>query len=171
MPPKKKLSDQQIAVLVQWVKLGVPYSATSPIASAPRYKKLTDEDRKWWSFQPVRAVQPPSVKDGGWARNEIDRFVYAKLQEPGLRPAVEADQRTLLRRLYLDLIGLPPTAEESDTFVSDKSPDAYEKRVEQLLADSRYGEKWARHWLDLVRYAESDGYKSDGFRPNSWRYR
>ena len=171
MPPKKKLSDQQIAVLVQWVKLGVPYSATSPIASAPRYKKLTDEDRKWWSFQRVRAVQPPPVKDGGWARNEIDRFVYAKLQEPGLRPAAEADRRTLLRRLYLDLIGLPPTAEESDTFVSDKSPDAYEKRVDQLLADSRYGEKWARHWLDLVRYAESDGYKSDGFRPNSWRYR
>jgi hypothetical protein len=171
MPPKKKLSDEEIAVLVQWVKAGAPYSEAALAGAPARGKKITDEDRKWWSFQPVGPVSVPTTKDGGWGRNEVDRFVFAKLQQASLQPAPEADKRTLIRRLYLDLVGLPPSAEEVARFVSDSSPKAYDQLVDSLLRDPRYGEKWARSWLDLVRYAESDGYKSDSFRPNAWRYR
>ena len=172
MPPKKKLPDKQIATLAEWIAMGAPYS-DRPAAAAirPRGKKLTEEDRKWWAFQPVRAVKVPKVKDRGWARNDIDRFIFSKLKAAGLSPAPEAGKLTLIRRAYADVIGLPPSAEEVERFVSDTSPRAYEKMVETLLNNPHYGEKWARHWLDLVRYAESDGYKTDAFRPNAWRYR
>src|SRR6266704_2857194 len=172
MPPKKKLPDAQIARLFEWVKMGAPYSETSAAASAtPRSRNITQEDRKWWSFQPVREVKLPEVKDGGWSRNGIDKFILARLQTEGLRPAPEADKHTLVRRAYFDLIGLPPRAEEVERFVADQAPDAYEKLIDGLLRNPQYGEKWARHWLDLVRYAESDGFKADEFRPNAWRYR
>jgi hypothetical protein len=172
MPPKKKLSEEQISVLEGWIKMRAPYSATAAVAGErPKGKQITDEDRKWWSFQPVRTVAVPPVKDDGWSRNEIDKFIFAKLTSAGLRPAPEAQRRALIRRAYFDVIGLPPSAEEVERFVSDKSPQAYEKAIDGLLKSPHYGEKWARHWLDLVRYAESDGYKADGFRPNAWRYR
>ncbi|HWB04851.1 MAG TPA: DUF1549 domain-containing protein [Verrucomicrobiales bacterium] len=139
--------------------------------------KITEEDRKWWSYQPVPATvaaPQPAAKDERlqrWGRNEIDAFILDALLAAKLEPAPEAPREVLLRRLYLDLWGLPPTAEQVKTFLDDSSPDAWERLVDQLLASPRYGERWARHWLDLVRYADSDGYKADDYRPDAWRYR
>jgi hypothetical protein len=113
----------------------------------------------------------PEPKDGGWSRNPIDKFIYSKLGSEGLSPAPEAGKAILARRVYFDLLGLPPTAEQIEHFVADPSSKAYDRLIEELLRQPRYGEKWARHWLDLVRYAESDGFKSDTFRPHAWRYR
>ena len=172
MPPRKKLADEQIAILSSWIKMGAPYPpANGPALARTRGKKITESDRTWWAYQPIRKVEIPAVEDHGWARNPVDKFVYAKLKACGLTPAPEADRRTLIRRAYYDVIGLPPTWEEVARFVGDNSAGAYEQMVDKLLADPRYGEKWARHWLDLVRYAESDGYKADSFRPNAWRFR
>ena len=124
-----------------------------------------------WAYQaPVRAGVP-SVRDEHWPRNPIDRFVLARLEKERLAPSPEADRATLLRRLCLDLTGLPPTPRQVDDFLSDPSPDAYEKQVDQLLASPHYGERWGRHWLDAARYADSDGYEKDTGRPNAWRWR
>jgi hypothetical protein len=168
MPPKEKMPAAEIEILRQWVAAGAPWSAKTAKARKPE-KKITDADRAWWSFQPVKDPVPPPADP--LARNEIDRFIHAKLKAEGLVPGPEADRRTLLRRLSFDLHGLPPTPAELEAFEKDASPDAYEKQVERLLAHPRYGERWGRHWLDLVRYAESDGYKQDGYRPNTWPYR
>jgi mono/diheme cytochrome c family protein len=171
MPPKgKKLSEDQIRTLTQWVKMGAPWPGSETNKALAR-GKITDEDRKWWSFQPLQKASPPDVKDGGWARNEIDRFIYAKLAAEDLKPSPEASRQTLVRRLSFNLIGLPPTPDEVDAFVNDASVDAYEKLIERLLSSRHYGERWARHWLDLVRYADSDGYRIDDYRPDAWRYR
>ena len=124
-----------------------------------------------WLFAIPTASKAPDVKNTAWIRNPIDAFVLAKLEEKGLAPAPAADKRALLRRVYFDLIGLPPTVEEAEAFQKDTSPDAYEKLIDRLLADKRYGERWGRHWLDLVRFAESDGFAIDGERPTAWRYR
>ncbi len=168
MPPKdKKLPNEQIALLSEWVKMGVPYAARAAKLQTPNSKLQKD----WWSFQTVRQPPVPKVKDRGWAKNDIDRFIFQKLDTEGLSPSPEADRRALVRRVYFDLWGLPPTPEEVEAFVADKSPDAYEKLIDRLLASPRYGERWARHWLDLVRYAESDGFRIDDYRPNAWRYR
>ncbi len=139
--------------------------------------KITEEDRRWWSYQPVPAAVPvpvPATKDerlSRWDRNEIDAFILDSLLAAGLEPAPEASREVLARRLYLDVTGLPPTAEETREFVNDPAPDAWEKLVDRLLASPRHGERWAQFWLDLVRYAESDGYKADDYRPDAWRYR
>ena len=119
----------------------------------------------------MRRPTVPDVADGGWSKNPIDRFLFARLAAEGLTPAPEADRRTLIRRASFDLIGLPPTPEEVEAFVADDAPQAYERLIDRLLADPRHGERWARHWLDLVRYAESDGYRQDAYRPDAWRYR
>jgi hypothetical protein len=132
---------------------------------------FTQRQREFWSFQPVKPQTPPPVKDARWARTPIDRFILAKLEAKGLRPNPPADKVTLLRRASFDLIGLPPTPEEVAAFVADKSPQAFEKVVDRLLASPLYGERWGRHWLDLARYAESEGFKADETRPNAWRYR
>lgn len=132
---------------------------------------FTPAQRQYWAFQPVKRVDLPPVRDAQWAASPIDRFILAKLESKGLKPNPPADRVTLIRRLSFDLIGLPPAPEEVDAFVNDRSPDAYEKVVERLLASPHYGERWARHWLDLARYAESEGFKSDETRPNAWRYR
>jgi hypothetical protein len=174
MPPKKKLASSEVETLRQWVKMGAPWSGASSQTSTPKRAagKITDEDRKWWAFQPVKKPAVPSTGNRQVAiGNDIDRFILAKLANAGLQPAPEADRATLVRRVYFDLIGLPPTPAQVDEFLNDKSADAYEKLVDRLLASPRHGEKWARHWLDLVRYAESDGYKADDFRPHAWRYR
>jgi len=139
--------------------------------------KITDEDRKWWAYQPVPAeVSVPAVESKDerlqrWAQNEVDAFILQKLLAAGLEPSAEAPREVLVRRLYLDLTGLPPTAEQSQAFINDTAPDAWERLVDSLLASPHYGERWARHWLDLVRYADSDGYKADDYRPDAWRYR
>jgi hypothetical protein len=171
MPPGAKLAPEKIAVLVEWVKMGVPWPGASKQIAGHIPGKITEEDRKWWSFQPLKAITPPTVADAVWGKNPIDRFIRARLKTEGLAPAPAADRLTLIRRVSFDVIGLPPTPEEIDAFVSDPAADAYEKLIDRLLASPRYGEKWARHWLDLVRYAESDGYRLDEYRPTAWRFR
>jgi hypothetical protein len=134
-------------------------------------KEFTPQQRRWWAFQKVAKPAVPAAKDAAWVRNEIDAFILAPLDAKGLHPAPPADKVTLIRRATLDLTGLIPTPEEVQAFVSDTSPDAFAKVVDRLLASPRYGERWARHWLDLARYADSEGFKSDETRPNVWRYR
>jgi hypothetical protein len=181
MPPKgKKLGDDAIAVLTDWVKRGAPWpksSGSQKMTVRPR-GTITDEDRKWWAFQPMAHVEPPAADDRGWCVNEIDRFVFKKLADAGLAPAQPATPAQLARRLYFDLTGLPPTLEEAANFVSGAEAgegSTLDTRLtsllDELLASPRYGQRWARHWLDLVRFAESDGYKADDFRPHAWRYR
>jgi hypothetical protein len=130
-----------------------------------------DAARRWWAFQPVGEHQPPTVNDTSWPRAEIDRFVLAKLESQGMKPAPAADKRTLVRRATFDLTGLPPTPEEVDAFLADGSPDAFAKVVERLLASPAYGERWGRHWLDVVRYADTSGCNGDFPVPDAWRYR
>ena len=131
----------------------------------------THSKEKHRAFQPVRRPELPAVSDAAWSGNPIDRFVMAKMAANGVRPVEEAERPTLLRRLYMDLIGLPPTPDQVRAFVNDRSPDAVGKVVDGLLARPQFGERWARHWLDLVRYAETNGYERDGAKPNAWRYR
>ncbi|MFA6545640.1 MAG: PSD1 and planctomycete cytochrome C domain-containing protein, partial [Limisphaerales bacterium] len=171
MPPKnKKLSAEQIATLEKWVKLGAPVPDGG--AQTARRGKITDEDRQWWAFVPVRKPVVPTTGNRQPATgNPIDAFILQKLAAAKLAPAPAADRATLARRVYFDLTGLPPTPFELDQFLADKSAGAYERLVDRLLASPRYGEKWARHWLDLVRYAESDGYRADDYRQHAWRYR
>jgi hypothetical protein len=139
----------------------------------PPMVRAQDSSRKTdhWAFQPVRRPAVPEVANLSWAKTPIDAFVLAALEKKGIRPAPAADRRTLLRRVYLDLIGLPPTPQEQRAFLADPSPEAYARVVDRLLASPRYGERWARHWLDVARYAESNGYERDGAKPSAWRYR
>ncbi len=171
MPPKGKLDKEQVALVREWIKMGAPWPGSADEKAVRSVGKISDADRKWWAFQPLKAFPPPNVSDPAWAKNPIDQFIYARLTAEGLKSAPPADRATLIRRLTFDLIGLPPTPEEVDAFLSDNSTDAYEKLVDRLLASPRYGERWARHWLDLARYAESDGFRQDEYRPNAWRYR
>jgi Protein of unknown function (DUF1549)/Protein of unknown function (DUF1553) len=134
-------------------------------------KTFTPQQRRWWAFQKVAKPAVPTPAGRDWVRNDIDAFVLAKLEEKNLKPAPPADKITLIRRATLDLTGLLPTPEETQAFVADSSPDAFAKVVDRLLASPHYGERWARHWLDLARYADSEGFKSDETRPNIWRYR
>ena len=173
MPPEKQLEDTQVAVLEQWIAAGAPWPNfnAADLANRDQADKFSEEDRAFWSFQPLKRPDVPEVNDRAWSRNAIDRFIVKKLHENGLEPAVEADRSMLLRRAYFDLTGLPPSPEEIDRFLSDDSPQAYEKLIDRLLESPEYGERWARHWLDLVRYAESDGFRQDAYRPQAWRYR
>jgi len=164
MPPKgEPLSSEEIGLLRAWIDQGANWPDT---VASPE-----DQKRNHWSFQPVVRPAPPAVKNQKWPRNPIDHFIAAKLAENKLHPSQEADRRTLIRRLYFDLIGLPPTPEEVRTFERDKSPHAYERLVDKLLASPRYGERWARHWLDVVRFAETTGFEVNTPRPNAWPYR
>ncbi len=159
-----------------WFSLLVP-AASSILAAEPndelaRYDaRIKDKDRKHWAFQPVASVKLPTVKDHAWVRNPIDQFILAKLQTKGWKPSPAAQPHALLRRMYLDLLGLPPTLAEQETFLKNPSPAAFDRLVDELLDRPAYGERWARHWLDLVRYAETNGYERDGVKPNVWRYR
>lgn len=134
-------------------------------------REFTDAQKSFWSFQPVKKPAVPGVKNKDWTKNPIDAFVMAKLEEKQIEPNKPADKRTLLRRATLDMTGLPPTDKEVDAFLADNSPNAFEKVVDRLLASPAYGERWGRHWLDVARYADSDGFKADATRPNIWRYR
>ncbi|MFN0197505.1 MAG: PSD1 and planctomycete cytochrome C domain-containing protein [Planctomycetaceae bacterium] len=172
MPPSGKLSDDEITALTQWVRDGAVWPETLKSEHSTGFgSAITDSDRAYWAFQPLRQSSPPDVGVDSWCRNEIDRFILRRLIDEGISPAPSADKLTLIRRIHFDLIGLPPTPSDIDAFLADTADDAYERLVDRLLDDPRYGEKWARHWLDLVRYAESDGYKQDDYRPEAWRYR
>lgn len=146
-------------------------AVASLVFAATESKPFTPQQKRWWAFQKVVKPPAPPVKNSAWVRNEIDAFVLAKLEEKGIQPNAPADKVTLLRRVSLDLTGLPPAPAETQEFLNDTSPRAYEKVVDRLLASPRFGERWARHWLDLARYADSEGFKSDETRPNIWRYR
>lgn len=161
MPIGGSLGGEEIAALAKAI------DAMKPL---PKTATKRDAYLDWLLKKPV-APAPPVVEKTEWVRNPIDAFVLAKLEAKNLKPAPPAPRRALLRRVYFDLIGLPPSPQEVDDFESDSSPDAYEKVLDKLLADSRYGERWARHWLDLARFAESDGFAIDGERPTAWRYR
>lgn len=170
MPPDSKLSDQVIADFEEWIRQG---------AADPRDEvktgKLQPVDweaaQEHWAFQSIGDPQPPAIEDSSWARTPLDRFVLRGLQQAGLQPAEMADKRTLLRRATFDLTGLPPTREEVDAFLADSAPDSFARVVERLLDSPRYGERWGRHWLDLVRYATSNGADENHPLPNAWRYR
>ncbi len=172
MPPAGKLPEKQIEILEKWVALGAPWPGADDMVPLRKEQgpRFTAEDRAWWAIQPLQAVTVPDVT-GDWSKNEIDRFIFASQKQKGLTPAPEADRESLIRRVYFDLHGLPPTPQEVQEFVQDQRPDAYERLVDRLLASPRYGERWARHWLDVVRYADSDGYRADGYRSHAWRYR
>lgn len=171
MPPDGKLPDQQIADLKRWIDMGAPWPAHEVIA-ARKPGEFSAEERAWWSFQPVIKTAPPEVApDQGVVRNDVDRFVLHQLQQAGLPQAPEAAPRELVRRLYYDLHGLPPTEAQLEAYLQDPRPDAYGRLVDELLASPRYGMRQGQHWLDLVRYAESDGYREDAYRPDAWPYR
>jgi hypothetical protein len=165
MPPKgPRLDAREVALLRAWIDGGAPIPASETVARK-------DETRsKHWSFQPIRRPEEPVVRNASWCRNPIDRFILARLEKQGIAPSPETDRATLLRRVSLDLTGLPPTPTEIDDFLADKRPDAYERVVERLLASPHYGERWGRHWLDLARYADSNGYSIDAPR-SIWKYR
>jgi hypothetical protein len=171
MPRGGKLADTDIALLRSWIKAGAPWTETALKTGVRVPGQITEEDRRYWAFQPVRAVPPPAVSDAAWAHNPIDRFIRHRLDAEGVPPSPPAARRSLIRRVFFDVIGLPPGPAEVEAFVNDPAADAYEKLVDRLLASPHYGEQMARHWLDLVRYAESDGYRQDAYRPNAWRYR
>jgi mono/diheme cytochrome c family protein len=171
MPPSGQMKDEQIAILEQWVRLGAPWPEEAAPVRVAKEPKITEEDRSWWAYQPVQPYNVPEVNDRGWSRNEIDQFVFRRLAENNLTPAKEADRIALLRRACFDLHGLPPTPQETEAFLADTAPGAYDRLIDRLLESPRYGERWARHWLDVVRYAESDGYREDAYRPHAWRYR
>ncbi len=174
MPPMGKLKAEEIASITEWVKMGAPWPGAESAAAAPPAKPVvsfTPEQKAFWAFQPVANPTPPPVKDTAWVRTPVDRFVLAKLEEKGLQPAPPADKATLLRRVTFDLTGLPPTPEQMQAFLDDKSPDAFRKVVERLMASPQYGERWGRHWLDVARYADSTGNDEDHRYPYAWRYR
>ncbi len=175
MPPQGKLPAPEIAVLTRWIRAGAPWPGGDAAGLEPAGKagppRVTPEAMRFWSFRPVRPPAVPAVKDPAWAQNPVDAFIRARLEASGLQPNPAADRPALLRRVTYDLTGLPPTPEELREFVADRSPDAWEKVVDRLLASPHYGEKWGRHWLDLVRFAETNSYERDGPKPSAWRYR
>jgi hypothetical protein len=189
MPPKEKLSAKDIAVLERWIRDGAPWPAppvsvaTFSVKTADRVGNAWNDPRNpivkifggqrldLWSLKPIGSPELPAVRDEGWVRNPIDQFVLARLEQKGLRPSQEATRRALARRLYFDLIGLPPHPAEIAEFENDRRIDAYERLVDRLLASPRYGEHWGRQWLDVVRYSDSNGFDWDEFRPRAWRFR
>ena len=173
MPPKSPLSSEQVRDLEQWVKLGAPDPRTEAVAQTGGKRALTvEEGRQFWAFQPLANPSVPKVGNRQSAiGNPIDAFINAKLGEKKLAAAPAADKRTLIRRATFDLTGLPPAPEEVDAFLADKSPDAFAKVVDRLLASSAYGERWGRHWLDVARYADSNGLDENVAFGNAWRYR
>jgi hypothetical protein len=169
MPPKYQLPEQTVADLVRWVEMGAPWpEETATVVTSGEHKPTGAEH---WAFQPVRVQAPPAVRDPAWPRNDVDRFILAKLESKSLAPAHMADKYTLIRRAYFDLLGLPPDPKEVEAFVKDDSADAYPKLVDRLLANPHYGERWGRYWLDLARYADTNGADENYAFPNAWRYR
>lgn len=175
MPPDRRLPGSEVDVLVKWIEMGAPWPGVKddeiPVPRRPGLA-ITDDDRNYWAFQSVSRPDVPDNPDSDWDDgNPIDGFVAAKLAEHALTPSAPATKRQLARRLYFDLIGLPPTFEQVAAFVADESPDACENLINELLERPQYGERWGRHWLDVVRFAQTNGYERDGEKPHAWRYR
>ena len=179
MPPKGKLPASVIEDFVRWIDQGAPWpefdkappAVNSSHPSESGTEEWFNERRQHWAYQPVRNIAPPKVTGLDWGQSDIDQFVAAKLAEQKLSPAPPADRRTLIRRATYDLIGLPPTPGEVDRFVHDRDPRAFAKVIDRLLSSPHYGERWARHWLDLVRYSETLGFEFDYDLYHAWRYR
>lgn len=174
MPHKAdKLPDTTIARIARWIDLGAPYDKPLVVKSNAGQAKsaITAAERSFWSFQPLSVVAPPAVSNTKWVRTPVDRFILQKLEERKLQPNASAARRTLIRRAFFDLIGLPPKPEEIDAFVNDPDARAYERLIDRLLNSPCYGERWARHWMDVARYAESHGYEQDYDRPHAYPYR
>ncbi|HAH46099.1 MAG TPA: hypothetical protein DCM07_14840, partial [Planctomycetaceae bacterium] len=173
MPPDTRLKAEQIAALSRWVEMGLPWPDEKAPAASETAKTFDLQQRKQdhWAWQPVKEVTPPLVKQKNRSNHPVDQFILAKLEEKNLHPSEPADKRTILRRLAFDLTGLPPTPGQIQHYLADSSPNATEKVVDQLLASPRFGERWARHWLDLMRYAESRGHEFDNDAPNAYQYR
>jgi hypothetical protein len=182
MPPRGRLAREDVAALAEWVRQGAPWPQPRPDlavrrltpASARTGADISAKDQNFWSFRPVREPSPPAIHNDSWPRSPIDRFVLSKLEVAGLKPSPPADRRTLIRRVTFDLIGLPPAPAEIDVFLADRSPEALAKAVDRLLSSPRYGERWARHWLDLARYGEDQAHSFQprlypyGFRYRDW---
>ena len=176
MPPKTKLPQAEIQNLSEWVRTGAPWPnaevpAVQPSAASSDHADFTEAEKSFWAFQPVVEPTVPAVENPGWAKTPIDRFVLAQLEAKGIRPAQASDKRTLIRRATIDLHGLPPTREEVAAFLADDSSGAFARVVERLLASPRYGERWGRHWLDVARYADSNGMDDNLTYADAWRYR
>ena len=179
MPPKKKLAEADIANLKRWVSLGAPWPSTNPLEPGSSEQiefQVTAKQQNWWAFQPVKDSPPPAVKDNHWPRGEIDSFILAEMEAHNMSPAPPADRQAWLRRATFDLTGLPPTPEEIDAFLADHSDEAFQNVVERLLASPAYGQRWARHWLDIVRYADYHDADAGARNPvceplEAWRYR
>ena len=180
MPPGKKLTDDEIETLRIWIEAGAVYpkidatkadAAEKAAMAKLEERPITAEERNYWAFRPVARPTPPKVVEADWNANPIDAFVLAAMKAKGLKPSPPADRRALIRRACLDVTGLLPSPEEVEAFVHDRSPDAWPKLVDKLLASPHYGERWTRHWLDLARYADSEGFEFDRDRPDAWRYR
>ena len=170
MPPSGRLPAEQIARIEEWIRMGAPDPRTGETEASAETIDL-DSGRAFWSFRPVGRPSPPEVGNGDWARTGTDRFILARLEAEGLPPPEDADRRTLLRRVTLGLTGLPPTPEEIERFVADDASGAFDRVVARLLESPRYGERWGRHWLDLVRWAETNGHEFDNNKLDAWRYR
>ncbi|MEE2681081.1 MAG: DUF1549 domain-containing protein [Planctomycetota bacterium] len=175
MPPRGMLGAREREDVRRWIASGAVLPPGGPAVSEPTREDGEpfdwNRERAFWSYQPISDPDPPQVSDPDWCRNDIDRFILARLDEAGLAPAPEADRRTLIRRAHFDLIGLPPTPAEVDRFLEDDAPDAYSRMIERLLASPHYGERWGRHWLDVARYADSNGLDENTAFGNAWRYR
>ena len=173
MPPKGKLSDEDIQTLVHWIEIGAPWpDEPAPVAHSTQddfdlEKRKTD----FWVWQPMAASDLPTVQNIEWLNNDIDLFTLSQLEQAHIKPSRDAERTAVLRRLYFDLIGLPPTADEVKAFIQNKNPQATERVVDQLLESPHFGERWGRHWLDVVRYAESRGHEFDNDTPNAFQYR
>jgi hypothetical protein len=169
MPPKHPLSAAERGTFKAWIAAGAKWG-TDPIDRF-RFTTAARAGYDWWSLKPIPVIKPPQVSDAKWVVTPVDRFILQKLEAAGLAPSPEADRRTLIRRLSFDLVGLPPTPEEVHAFLEDKNPHAYERLVDRLLDSPHYGERWARHWLDIIRFAETQGFERNKFRPSAWKYR
>ncbi|MFP6904119.1 MAG: DUF1549 domain-containing protein, partial [Verrucomicrobiota bacterium] len=166
MPPKAKLPSEKMAVLAKWAELGFPFNPNTERYRAPKKStaenEVNDANRNWWAYRKISQPTVPKPKNARWQGNPIDAFIAHQLEGHGLTPNRPATRAALIRRAYYNLIGLPPDPAEVVAFIADKSPDAWEKVIDDLLDRPQYGEKWGRHWLDLVRFAESNGYERDG---------
>ena len=172
MPPEGELDAQQIAHLERWVLSGAPDPRdASGVSTRPARASDPVAGREHWAFKPLRRAPPPTVFARDWPRNAVDSFVLSALEAEGIRPSHDADRRTLIRRLCFQLTGLPPTPAEVDAFVNDESPRAYQRLIDHLLDSPQFGERWGRHWLDLARYADSNGLDENFLFREAWRYR